>query len=181
MSETSWVILKRDIEAIAVPFGSKMTLPEGSQVRIEQASGGNYTVVTDLGVMCRVNAEDADAIGQFQAMPEASSADANAPFHEDQVWERLKQVYDPEIPVNIVDLGLIYELKSQPLSEGGNRLDIKMTMTAPGCGMGEILKQDVARKAAAVPGVKAVNVEIVFEPQWSLEKMSEAARLQLGL
>jgi probable FeS assembly SUF system protein SufT len=180
MSE-SWVILKRDVEAVTVPFGSKMTLPEGSQVRIEQGFGGNYTVITDLGVMCRVNGEDADALGQAHAVPAPGAVDANAPFHEDKVWEQLKQVYDPEIPVNVVDLGLIYELKAQTLPEGGNRLDIKMTMTAPGCGMGDILKEDVERKASAVPGVKEVNVEIVFEPQWSLEKMSESARLQLGL
>jgi len=181
MFETSWVILKRTIEVITVPFGSRMTLPEGSQVRIEQAFGGNYTVVTDLGVMCRVNAEDADAIGQAHAMAATAPPETDAPYDEKRVWEQLKQVYDPEIPVNVVDLGLIYELKSQALSGGGNRVNIKMTMTAPGCGMGEILKQDVERRAATVPGVKEVDVEIVFEPQWSLEKMSEAARLQLGL
>jgi probable FeS assembly SUF system protein SufT len=136
--------------------------------------------VTDLGIMCRVNAEDADAIGQTGMIAE-NAPDPNAPYDENQVWEQMKTVFDPEIPVNIVDLGLIYELKSRPLPEGGQRLDIKMTMTAPGCGMGDILKQDVERKVGALPGVKEVHVDIVFEPQWSLEKMSEAARLQLGL
>ena len=180
MLENSWVIVKRDLEVITVPFGSKMPLPAGSQVRVTQAFGGNYTVVTDLGIMCRVEAQDADAIGQI-APNAATQADANAPFDEKNVWERLRAVYDPEIPVNVVDLGLIYELKSQLLPEGGHRVEIKMTMTAPGCGMGEVLKRDVEQQTAAVPGVKQVHVEIVFEPQWSLEKMSEAARLQLGL
>jgi probable FeS assembly SUF system protein SufT len=180
MLVTSWVIVKRDIEVITIPYGAKMTLPSGSQVRIAQTSGGNYTVVTDLGIMCRVNAEDADAIGQTGVIAE-NAADPTAPYDEHQVWEQMRSVFDPEIPVNIVDLGLIYELKSQPLAEGGQRLDIKMTMTAPGCGMGDVLKQDVERKVGAVPGVKEVHVDIVFEPQWSLEKMSEAARLQLGL
>jgi probable FeS assembly SUF system protein SufT len=180
MLESNWVIVKRDLEVITVPFGSKMPLPAGSQVRVTQAIGGNYTVVTDLGIMCRVESQDADAIGQIM-LDADTQADANAPFDEKNVWERLKTVYDPEIPVNVVDLGLIYELKSQPLQEGGHHVDIKMTMTAPGCGMGEVLKRDVEQQAASVPGVKEVRVEIVFEPQWSLEKMSEAARLQLGL
>lgn len=181
MFETSWVIVKRDIEVITVPFGSKMALPEGTQVRLEQAQAGAYTVVTDLGVMCRVNKQDADAIGQTDFTVEESPADANAPYDEQRLWEQLRTVYDPEIPVNVVDLGLIYDVDAEPLAEGGRRVNIKMTMTAPGCGMGEILKQDVEHKAAAVPGVKEVHVDIVFEPQWSLEKMSEAARLQLGL
>jgi probable FeS assembly SUF system protein SufT len=180
MLETNWVIVKRDIEAITVPFGSKMPLPAGSQVRVTQAFGGNYTVVTDLGIMCRVETKDADAIGQI-TMDADTEADANTPFDEKNIWERLKTVYDPEIPVNVVDLGLIYELKSRLLPEGGHGIDIKMTMTAPGCGMGEVLKRDVEQKISTAPGVRAVNVEVVFEPQWSLEKMSEAARLQLGL
>ena len=180
MFEANWVIVKWDIETITVPFGSKMSLPAGSQVRVTQAFGGNYTVVTDLGIMCRVEPKDADAIGQTGVTVE-TVADANTPYDDKNVWDQLKTVYDPEIPVNVVDLGLIYELKSQPASEGGHRVAIKMTMTAPGCGMGDILKQDVERKAALAPGVKEVSVEIVFEPQWSLEKMSEAARLQLGL
>jgi probable FeS assembly SUF system protein SufT len=180
MLESNWVIVKRDIEVVTVPFGSRMPLPAGSQVRVTQAFGGSYTLVTDLGIMCRVETADADAIGQI-GMEADANADANAPFDENNIWERLKMVYDPEIPVNVVDLGLIYELKSRALPEGGHRVEIKMTMTAPGCGMGEILKRDVEQKVSTAPGVKETNVEVVFEPQWSLEKMSEAARLQLGL
>ncbi len=180
MMDTNWVIVRRDVEAITVPFGSKMNLPSGTQVRLAQSFGGSYTVVTDLGIMCRVDAKDADAIGQMEVAA-SEAADPNAPYDEAKVWEQLSTVYDPEIPVNIVDLGLIYGLTSEPLPEAGRRVSIRMTMTAPGCGMGEVLKQDVERKVAAVPGVREVRVEIVFEPQWSLDKMSEAARLQLGL
>jgi probable FeS assembly SUF system protein SufT len=180
LETTNWVIVKRDIEVITVPYGTKMKLPSGSQVRVTQAFGGTYTVVTDLGIMCRVEPQDADAIGETDVAARPV-ADPNAAYDEKNVWQQLRTIYDPEIPVNVVDLGLIYELKSRPLAEGGNCVEIKMTMTAPGCGMGDVLKQDVERKTSTVPGVKEVQVEIVFEPQWSLEKMSEAARLQLGL
>ncbi|MFB3813050.1 MAG: putative Fe-S cluster assembly protein SufT [Terriglobales bacterium] len=181
MFDSNWIIVKRDIEAITVPFGSKMKLPSGTQVRLTQSFGGSYTVVTDLGIMCRVDAQDADAIGQLDAAAASFAADPNSPYDESKVWEQLRTVYDPEIPINVVDLGLIYGLKSLPLEQGGHRVEIRMTMTAPGCGMGEVIKQDVERKIATVPGVREVHVEIVFEPAWSLDKMSEAARLQLGL
>jgi probable FeS assembly SUF system protein SufT len=180
MAELNWILLKRDVEIVTVPYGTRMKLPSGSQVRLTQSVGGSYTVVTDLGIMCRVEPQDADAIGETNITGE-TIADPNAPYDEHKVWEQLRTVFDPEIPVNVVELGLIYELKSEPLAEGGHRLDIKMTMTAPGCGMGEVLKQDVERRTATVPGVKEVRVEIVFDPPWSLEKMSEAARLQLGM
>jgi probable FeS assembly SUF system protein SufT len=180
MAESNWILLKRDVEALTVPYGTRMNLPSGSQVRVTQAFGGNYTVVTDLGIMCRVEPQDADAIGETAAGVEAA-ADPNAAYDEKKVWEQLRSVYDPEIPVNVVELGLIYELKSVPIAEGACRVEIKMTMTAPGCGMGEVLKQDVERQASKAPGVKEVSVEIVFDPPWSLEKMSEAARLQLGM
>jgi probable FeS assembly SUF system protein SufT len=179
-STSNWVIVKRDIEVVTIPFGNKMPLPSGSQVRIAQSMGGNHTVVTDMGVMVRVDAADADAIGQINSAPAASPAIVAGTYDDAAVWDLMRTVYDPEIPVNIVDLGLIYEVKPEEV-EGGKRVNIKMTMTAPGCGMGDILKQDVERKVATVPGVKEVNVDIVFEPQWSLDKMSESARLQLGL
>jgi probable FeS assembly SUF system protein SufT len=178
--ETNWILVKRDIEVVTIPFGTRMPLPSGSQVRVAQGFGGAYTVVTDMGVMCRVEAADADAIGQTGAVAE-TAADPHAPYDEKKVWEQLRTVYDPEIPINIVDLGLIYEMKSVALDSGGYRVEVKMTMTAPGCGMGDVLKQDAERKIAALPGVKEVGVEVVFEPPWSLDKMSEAARLQLGI
>jgi probable FeS assembly SUF system protein SufT len=178
---SNWVIVKRDVEVITIPFGNKMTLPSGSQVRVAQAFDGNYTVVTDMGVMVRVDAADADAIGEISTAPASQPAIVSGTFDEKAVWDQMRTVYDPEIPVNIVDLGLIYECKAEDAPEGAKRVNIKMTMTAPGCGMGDVLKQDVERKVATAPGVKEVKVEIVFEPQWNLGMMSEAARLQLGL
>lgn len=181
MDAGSWVVVKRDIEAITIPYGTKMNLTSGTQVRLAQSVGDSYTVVTDLGIMCRVDGKDADAIGETVAASEPSHAAADAPYSEQKVWEKLRLVYDPEIPVNIVDLGLVYECKGTPLPEGGHRVDIKMTMTAPGCGMGDVLKQDAERRVSTAPGVKEVHVEVVFEPQWNLGMMSEAARLQLGI
>jgi probable FeS assembly SUF system protein SufT len=181
MDEGAWVVVKRDIEVITVPYGTKMMLASGTQVRVAQSAGGNYTVMTDLGVLCRVNAEDADAIGETSEAAAEPATDGNAPYDEKRVWAQLRTVFDPEIPINIVDLGLVYEVKAQPRPAGGQRVEIKMTMTAPGCGMGEVLKGDVEQKVARVAGVGEVKVSVVFEPPWSLKMMSEAARLQLGL
>ena len=180
MGADAWVIVRRDIEVITVPYGTQMNLASGPEVRLMQSAGDNFTVVTDMGTMCRVNTEDADAIGQTCKEAEPA-ADPNAPYDEQRVWEQLRTVFDPEIPINVVDLGLVYEVKSEARAEGGHRVHIKMTMTAPGCGMGDVLKRDVERQAGRVPGVGEVQVEVVFEPQWSLQMMSEAARLQLGL
>ncbi len=181
MNEDAWAVVKRDIEVITVPYGTPMNLPSGTQVRVMQSGGGNHTVITDMGGMCRVNAEDADAIGKAEAAAAVPAADQSAPYDEARVWEQLRTVFDPEIPISIVDLGLVYEIRSEARSEGGQLVQIKMSMTAPGCGMGDVLKRDVERQVARVPGVGEVCVEVVFEPQWSLKMMSEAARLQLGL
>lgn len=181
MYEGPWVVVKRDIEVVTVPYGTKMGLASGTQVRVAQSAGGNYTVMTDLGVMCRVNAADADAIGESATAPVTPAADRNAAYDEKLVWEQLRTVFDPEIPINIVDLGLVYEVDAQPHAAGGQRVEIQMTMTAPGCGMGDVLKQDVEQKVARLPGVGEVSVSVVFEPQWNLKMMSEAARLQLGI
>jgi probable FeS assembly SUF system protein SufT len=178
---SNWVIVKRDIEVVTIPYGNKMPLLSGAQVRIAQSFGGTYTVVTDMGIMVRVDAADADAIGETSPAPVPQPTIIGGTFDEKAVWDVMRTVYDPEIPVNIVDLGLIYECKAEDVSEGGKRVNIKMTMTAPGCGMGDILKGDVERKVASVSGVQEVHVDIVFEPPWSLDKMSEAARLQLGI
>lgn len=172
--------LKRDTEAIEIPSGTPRKLPAGSIARVMQFLGSSYTVVTEYG-MFRVDVKDADALG---LTPPAAAAQADAannqPFSEQLVWDQLKTVYDPEIPVNIADLGLIYSCQSTPLEQGGRRIDIKMSMTAPGCGMGNVLKSDVEQKLAKLPEVKEVNVEIVFDPPWNPSLMSEAARLQLG-
>lgn len=172
------LVLARDCAATQIPSGIPHPLPAGSKVRLMQALGGSYTVMTDQGYMLRIGPKDADALGI-----EASTAVAEntpAEFSEQLVWDQLKTVYDPEIPVNVVDLGLIYECKIDPV-EGGNQIAIKMTMTAPGCGMADVLKADIQRKLAGLPSVKGLNVDVVFDPPWNPGRMSEAARLQLGL
>ena len=171
--------LSRDCEVIEIPSGTRSTLPEGSVVRIMQTLGGSYSVSGgQYGYMYRIDAHDADALGL--PVPEAPPSAEQRPFSEQLVWDELKTVFDPEIPVNIVDLGLVYGCAISPAEQGGNKLDIKMSMTAPGCGMGNVLKSDVENKLARLPDVKEVNVEIVFDPPWSPARMSEAAKLQLG-
>ncbi len=170
--------LFRDVEVIEIPSGTKSTLPEGTVVRIMQTLGGSYTVSGGMyGAMYRIDALDADALGL--PTPEATPGSEQRPFSEQLVWDELKSIFDPEIPVNVVDLGLIYECKISDV-ESGKKLDVKMSMTAPGCGMGNVLKADVESKLGRLPDVKEVNVEIVFEPPWSPALMSEAAKLQLG-
>jgi probable FeS assembly SUF system protein SufT len=172
--------LKRECKAVEIPSGVERVLPAGSLVRISQFLGTGYTVVSDIGYMCRIDASDADALGLTAAQTTESAA-AQGPFNEQAVWDQLKTVYDPEIPVNIVELGLIYSCDITSLNDGGKKIDIKMTMTAPGCGMGNVLKADVEHKLAGLPEVKEVIVQVVFDPPWHPGRMSEAAKLQLGL
>jgi probable FeS assembly SUF system protein SufT len=176
------ITITRSIEATQIPAGVPHPLAAGSKVRLTQALGGSYTVMTEQGYMVRVDAKDADALG----LAPGSTAGGATPqeFSEKLVWDQLKTVYDPEIPVNVVDLGLIYECKITPMSgdgDDGNQIDIKMTMTAPGCGMADVLKADIQRRLAGLPTVKQLHVEVVFDPPWHPARMSEAARLQLGL
>jgi probable FeS assembly SUF system protein SufT len=168
----------RDAVATQIPSGIPHPVAAGTRVRLTQALGGSYTVMSDMGYMLRFDARDADVLG---ISPEEAQAQA-APgeFSEKLVWDRLRTVYDPEIPVNVVDLGLIYDC--QVISaETGHNIEIKMTMTAPGCGMADVLKADIQRQLAALPSINQVNVEVVFEPPWHPGRMSEGARLQLGL
>jgi probable FeS assembly SUF system protein SufT len=144
-----------------------------------QSLGGSYTVATEQGYMMRIEAKDADALGLASHQPQATEVEP-AQFSEKLVWEQLKTVYDPEIPVNIVDLGLIYLCQITPV-EGGHKIEINMSMTAPGCGMGDVLKADIERKLSQVPDVKEVHATVVFDPPWHPGLMSEAAKLQLGL
>ncbi len=171
--------LKRACDAIEIPSGIHRVLPQLSRVRISQFLGTGYTVVSDMGCMFRIEAKDADALGMTPPAATAES-DTKAEFSEQMVWDQLKTVYDPEIPVNIVDLGLIYSCDIKPHEEGGKKIDVKMSMTAPGCGMGNVLKADVEGKLSRLPDVKAVDVQVVFEPPWNPGLMSEAAKLQLG-
>ena len=166
-----------------VPVGTKVTLQKGESAYVTQSLGGSYTVVVN-GNMFRIDGKDADALG-IQAAAEPASAAAGQPAEakplETQIWDALKTCYDPEIPVNIVDLGLIYDCQVAPMGAGSNRVDVKMTLTAPGCGMGPMLAQDVQNKLLSLENVDEANVELVWEPQWNQGMMSEAARLQLGL
>ena len=155
-------------------------LPAGSFVRISQVLGTGYTVISDIGFMCRIETSDADALG-LTPVQEVDKNVSQGPFQVEMVWDQLKSVYDPEIPVNIVDLGLIYECKVASDNTGGKKIEVKMSMTAPGCGMGNVLRADVERKLRQLPEVKEVLVEVVFDPPWHPGLMSEAAKLQLGL
>ena len=172
--ERRLVPLKRTVEARLVPTGTPTTIPEGTFVTLTQALGGTYTVVHE-GNMARIDGEDADALG-FE--PEVISFDEpeDGKPSESQVWEALRSVHDPEIPVNIVDLGLIYDCRIDDA-----RVSIDMTLTAPGCGMGPVLVQDVERRVGVVPFVDKVSVELVFDPPWSRDRMSDEAQLELGL
>jgi probable FeS assembly SUF system protein SufT len=172
------ITLIRPVEVIEIPGGIRGSLPAGSVVRIMQSMGTSYTVMTDYGYMYRVDAKDADALGLSEA--ESAQETQQGEFSEQKVWEELRTVYDPEIPVNIVDLGLIYSCVINPIEQGGRRIDVQMSMTAPGCGMGNVLKADVEGKLGRLPDVKEVRVEVVFDPPWNPSRMSEAAKLQLG-
>ncbi len=177
---SGFIVLKRECAAIAIPSGTPSILAAGSGVRVMQFLGNNWTITGARG-MFRIDVKDADALGLTP--PAAIEAPAGEPagLSEKMVWDQLKTVFDPEIPINIADLGLIYSCVTRPLEQGGNRIEIKMSMTAPGCGMGDVLKTDVEGKLSQLPGVKEVNVELVFEPPWDHKRMSEAAKLQLGL
>ena len=177
------IILKRDCEAVLIPAGTKITLQAGEPVVITQALGGSYTVIIH-GNMARIDAANADAIGQAPtpiATTESAAIPDRAAVTEEQVLEKLRTCYDPEIPVNIVDLGLVYDTQIQPMPGGGSRVEIKMTLTAPGCGMGPVLQQDVETKVSSIPGVKEAGVFLVWDPPWNRDMLSEAARLELGM
>jgi len=180
MAGNEQIVLAREVDATQIPSGIPHKLPAGTRARLMQALGGSYTLMTEIGYMVRIDAKDADALGLTPAASPAAAAEAPAEFSESLVWDQLRTVYDPEIPVNVVDLGLIYACQISPVAEG-NRIDIKMTMTAPGCGMSDVLKADIQRKLSNLPTVKELNVDVVFDPPWHPGKMSEGARLQLGL
>jgi len=178
------VTLVRDVEAAVVPVGTKVTLQKGEQAYVTQSLGGIYTVVVN-GNMFRIEGKDADALGLEVQVKPASTATSGAVTQEQVeklVWDALKTCYDPEIPVNIVDLGLIYDCAVVPLAGGSSyRVDVKMTLTAPGCGMGPMIAQDAQNKIISIEAVDEANVEVVWDPPWNQAMLSEAAKLQLGL
>lgn len=178
------IALRRDVTATQVPYGTPVPLYAGMEVRITQALGNSYTVITDEGFMARISASDADALGlevegKKEWTPE-EIAHLTTPDVEKMVWDQLRTVYDPEIPVNVVELGLVYSCVVTPV-EGGHRVDVKMTLTAPGCGMGPVLAAEARSKILSVPTVHETDIEVVFDPPWDQSMMSEAARLQLGM
>jgi probable FeS assembly SUF system protein SufT len=180
MSMGQLIELKRECEAIEIPSGIRRVLPAGTMLRISQFLGSSYTVVSEIGYMCRIDAKDADALGLPIPNAQKEEETLQAAFSQAMVWDQLKTVYDPEIPVNIVDLGLIYSCEVTTRQDGGKKIDVRMSMTAPGCGMGNVLRVDVESKLSRLPEVKEVNVQVVFDPPWHPGLMSEAARLQLG-
>jgi probable FeS assembly SUF system protein SufT len=174
-------MLSRDVEAAVVPIGTKVTLQKGEQAYITQSLGGTYTVIVN-GNMFRIENKDADALG---FLPETKAASTGTPVNQEhlekEIWNQLRSCYDPEIPVNIVDLGLIYDCHISALAPGSNKVDVKMTLTAPGCGMGPMLAQDVQNRLLGLEGVDDVAVELVWDPPWNQAMMTEAAKLQLGI
>jgi probable FeS assembly SUF system protein SufT len=182
-SET--VRFTRDVEVIQVPSGDRMVVHEGDSGLITQAMGGTFTIVTNNGFMVRLQEKDADSIGREdvaeQAKQKLASEVASAEEMNEQVWEQLRTCYDPEIPVNIADLGLIYKCEVEPLEIGGYEVDIDMTLTAPGCGMGDVLAAEVQDKLLQLPQLKSANVNIVFDPPWDYHMIPDATKLTLGM
>jgi probable FeS assembly SUF system protein SufT len=171
--------LRRDCEVIAVPSGQRQTLPAGTPVRIMQTRGGTFTVSNDIHATFRIDGVDADALGL--APPKNSAPPTQGPLTEEMVTKALKTVYDPELPVNVVDLGLIYSCEIRANEQSGKSIAVRMAMTSPGCGMSNVLKADVESRLKRLPEVADVQVEVVFDPPWTQARMSEAARLQLGM
>jgi len=183
MHDPEPIQLTRDVEAAIVPVGTKVTLLKGETAHITQSLGGSYTVVVN-GNMFRIDGRDADALGREATAEPAALTQGPRTLEqvESEAWAQMKTCYDPEIPVNIVDLGLIYDCHVTPLPEANRyQVDIKMTLTAPGCGMGPVLQQDVSNKLLSIEEVDEANVELVWDPQWNQGMMTEAAKLQLGL
>ncbi|HET8880923.1 MAG TPA: putative Fe-S cluster assembly protein SufT [Solimonas sp.] len=174
------VSLTRDVIGILIPQGTKVELPEGARAQITQALGGSFTVQVE-GHLFRIEGRDADAIGQEIAKGPEVAADASDEDIEKAVWDQLKTCYDPEIPVDIVELGLVYECKVETLEPGKRRASVRMTLTAPGCGMGDILVTDVKSKIEQIPTIVESDVELVFDPPWNQTMMSEAAKLATGM
>ncbi|MEO6245523.1 MAG: iron-sulfur cluster assembly protein [Opitutaceae bacterium] len=172
--------LNRDVSATLIPAGDVTTLPAGTDVFIVQTLGGNITVRTDRGLF-RIAQENASAVAGYVEKPAAEVGVAAGEFSEQAVWAALKTCFDPEIPVNIVDLGLIYDLAVEPAPDGGKSIEVKMTLTAPGCGMGPVIAEDARKKIAALPTVDSAKVHIVWDPQWTPQMISEAGRKALGL
>jgi len=174
--------LSRDVDATLIPQGTPMRLSEGEEVTITHRLGGNFTVMTTNG-MFRISGANADALGEevSEAARQADAEGANGPVEKEQLWDALKKVFDPEIPVNIVDLGLVYSLELSERLEGGHKVDMQMTLTAPGCGMGPVIAEDAKTHLENVPGVAEAQVDIVWDPPWNQDMITEEGKMVLGL
>jgi probable FeS assembly SUF system protein SufT len=183
MNTREEVTFSRNAEAIMIPSGERVLVPQGAQATITQSLGGAYTLITDRGLMVRISGAEVEAIGKTpqEVMQATAEAELTKEKIEELVWDRLKTCFDPEIPVNIVDLGLVYLCDLQPHDGGGFDVKVKMTLTAPGCGMGPVIATDVKTKVESIPNVKSADIEVVFDPVWDRTMMTDAAKLQLGM
>jgi probable FeS assembly SUF system protein SufT len=183
MGDDRPITLARDCAAIMIPTGERVTLAAGSKVWLTQARGGGFTLMTEHGHMARVDGGDADALGVAATGERGvggAVAETNQPI-EEQIWYQLRSCFDPEIPVNIVDLGLIYECRAEALQPDGYQVTVRFTLTAQGCGMGQFLKEEISKKLLSIPGVRAADVALVWEPPWNQSMISPSAKHQLGI
>jgi probable FeS assembly SUF system protein SufT len=184
MHENTEFTTARDVEAIQIPSGNKTTIPAGTPGVVTQTLGGSYTIATYQG-LARVAEKDLEALGlEKPSSPNGekpSAAENNRPVDEKAVWDQLRQCYDPEIPVNIVDLGLVYDCNLVQKEDGGTKVEVKMTLTAPGCGMGPAIAHDAQSKILSIDGVEEADVQLVWDPPWNQNMISEAGRMKLGM
>jgi probable FeS assembly SUF system protein SufT len=182
MYENTEFTLSRDCEAIQIPSGQKTTIAAGTQGVITQSLGGSYTIATHQG-LARIAENDLDALGleKPQVQPQKVARATNGEVSEEDVWNQLRQCYDPEIPVNIVDLGLVYDCRLIKKDDGGTRVEVKMTLTAPGCGMGPAIAHDAQSKILSIDGIEEADVQLVWDPPWNQNMISEAGRMKLGM
>jgi probable FeS assembly SUF system protein SufT len=178
MNQKEIIKLRRDVETILVPFGTPVTLPKDTEVTITQSLGGTHTVITP-GAMYLIDNKNADALGKTNIV--FTLAENENIALEDKLWAILRTCYDPEIPVNIVDLGLIYNIGIAPIDNNKSNVTIYMTLTSPGCGMGPIIAAEAKQKVLSLPEVESVQTEIIFDPPWDRSMLSEQAKLELGL
>jgi probable FeS assembly SUF system protein SufT len=179
MTHQSSATTSREVEVTRIPSGEKITLPAGTQVVITQALGGSFTIlVPSQAGLYRIEGQDADSVGQEPSMDVEKTSDGSL---EQAVWDQLKTCYDPEIPVNIVDLGLVYSLDIKTAEQGGCDVTVQMTLTAPGCGMGPILASEARQKILTVDGVTEANVDLVWDPPWTPDRISEEGKQKLGM
>ena len=173
------ITLRRDCSAIMIPSGETVSLSAGSSVWLTQAAGSGYTVMTDHGYSVRIDGRDGDVIG-LAKIEDAKPSDSQGSI-EEQVWHQLRSCFDPEIPVNIVELGLVYDCQVDPLPSGGHKAVVHFTLTAQGCGMGQFIKEDIRKKLLALAEIREAEVELVWEPPWNQSMIAVSAKQQLGI